>query len=188
MNRRLFLTLAACAALLVASPLAFANKVDVDYNHHVDFSQFHTYSWNRVDVTNALNSSRIKRAVNYELQKRGWKEVPSGGQITLNATDHAHNEKEAESYYNGMGDGWGMGWGWGGWGWGPGGGFGDETTTTTDVRLSHLVLDMFDTQTKKLVWRGVSHGELSGNSNRNRGQLYEDLHVMFRYFPPKQKH
>ena len=87
----------------------------------------------------------------------------------------------------GMGMGWGGGWGWDGWGMGPGGGFGDETTTTTEVRLSHLVLDMFDTKSKALMWRGVSRGELSDKSGKNREQLYKDVHVMFRDFPPKNK-
>lgn len=186
MKLHLTLALAACAALTALSLPASANSVKVDYNHHTDFTTYHTYSWKTVNVTgNQLNADRIKHAVNAELQKRGWQEVPSGGQITLMSKDQVHSEQEAETFYNGMGGGWGMGWG--GWGWGPGGGFGDETTTTTDVRRSHLVVDMFDTKSKALLWRGVSRGDLSDKSGKNRNQLYKDVHVMFRDFPPKAK-
>ena len=187
MKLALKLATAALAAAIGLSLPAFANSVKVDYNHHIDFSQFHTYSWKTVDVTNQLNAGRIQRAVDDELQRRGWKEVSSGGQITLVATDHMHTETEAETYYNGLGGGWGMGWGWGGWG-SPGGGFGEEATTATDViRQTHLVVDMFNAQSKVLIWRGVSRGDLSDKSGKNRKQLYKDLHTMFRNFPAKVK-
>ncbi len=37
--------------------------VKTDYSHHVDFAQFHTYSWLKVDAGNPLWVDRIKRAV-----------------------------------------------------------------------------------------------------------------------------
>ena len=175
-----------CAAASFVSTSAFADSVKVDYNHQAKFESFHTYSWGSVKVSNELNADRIKRSVGSILQKAGWKEVPSGGQVTVMATDNIHNEQEAETYYNGMGGGWGMGWGWGGWGM-PGGGFGDETTTTTNVRKAHVVIDMFDGSSKALLWRGVSRGQLSNNADTNRKRLHQDIQRMFRYFPPKGK-
>ncbi len=186
MKLRPALAAAGLAALLLFATTGFADNVKTDYNHQIDFSQYHTYSWGTVQVSNQLNAERIKRAINILLKARGWQEVPSGGQVTIMAKDNIHNEQEAETYYNGMGDGWGMGWGWGGWGWGPGGGF-DEgtTTTTTNVRVGHLVIDLFDNHSRHLLWRGVSRGELSGNPSANRKRLYADIHRMFDQFPPK---
>ncbi len=184
MKSRLILAFAASAAILCFSAFASADQIKVDYDHHMNFANYHTYSWNAIHVTDQLNAGRIRRAVDNLLQQDGWKEVPSGGQVTIMATDNIHNEQEAETYYTGMGGGWGGGWGWGGWG--SMGGLGDEaTTTTTDIRTAHLVIDLFDTGSKTLLWRGVSRGELSGNSNANRKRLLEDVDHMFKNFPPK---
>ena len=184
MKSRFVLACAASAALLCFAALASADDVKTDYNHQTDFASYHTYTWSTVHVTDQLNAERIRHAVDKMLQQDGWKELPSGGQVTIMATDNIHNEQEAETYYTGMGGGWGGGWGWGGWG--SMGGLGDETTTTTtDVRTAHLVIDLFDTNSKALLWRGVSRGELTGNPNVNRKRLLEDVSRMFKKFPPQ---
>lgn len=188
MKLRSAFAVAVCAALLLMAASSFADDIKVDYNHHANFATYRTYSWSSVKVTNQLNADRIKRAMDSLLQQKGWQMVPSGGQVTIMATDNIHTEQEAETYYDGMGGGWGGGWGWGGWGWGGGdGGFGDATTTTNDVRMSHLVIDMFDAKSKSLLWRGVSRGELTDNPNKNRNRLHEDIQHMFKDFPPKGK-
>ncbi|MFP5277429.1 MAG: DUF4136 domain-containing protein [Acidobacteriota bacterium] len=190
MKYRTFLALAACAAFVLLAVRGYADNIKVDYNHHIKFANYHTYSWGRVRVSNQLDSGRIKQAVDSALQRAGWKQVATGGQITVMATDNIHNEKEAETYYSGMGDSWGMGWGWGGWGWGDGG-FGPggmESTSVTNVRKAHLIIDMFNSKTKKLLWRGVSRAELTNKPRVNRKRLYIDIADMFKPFPPKSKH
>ncbi len=183
MKSRFVLACAVSAVILCFSALGSADEVKVDYKHHMNFQAYHTYSWSKIQVSDQFNADRIRHAVDRFLQNDGWKEVASGGQVTLMATDNIHNEQEAETYYTGMGGGWGGGWGWGGWG--SMGGFGDETTTTTDVRLAHVVIDMFDTNSKQLLWRGVSRGELTSKSNVNRKRLHADIEHMFKDFPPK---
>jgi hypothetical protein len=185
MKSRFFLACAVSAAILCFSALGSADDIKVDYNHHTDFASYHTYSWSTIHVSNQFNADRIRRAVDKLLKQDGWKEVASGGQVTIMATDNIHSEQEAESYYTGMGGGWGGGWGWGGWGGGSLGGFGDETTTTVDVRSAHVVIDIFDSSSKDLLWRGVSRGELSNKSTANRKRLFEDIDHMFKNFPPK---
>ncbi|MBW4038990.1 MAG: DUF4136 domain-containing protein [Acidobacteria bacterium] len=189
MKFRSLLASALCAAALLTPALAFADHVKTDYNHQINFSTFHTYSWGKVKVSDQLDESRIKHAVDEQLQKDGWQLVPSGGQVTLMATDHIHNEQEAENYYSPMPDGWGGGWGWGGWEWGMGGGMGqgEELSTVTNTQSAHLIVDIFDAQTKHLLWRGVSRGELTDKPNVNRKHLYADIHKMFDHFPPKSK-
>ncbi len=179
----------ACALLLIAVPFASADQVRADWNHHVNFAQFHTYSWGKVRVNDPFNQRRIENAVNAQLQKKGWKEVPSGGQVTICVTDHVRSEKQLETYYNDMGSGWGMGWGWGGWGWGgmgPGG-FGESTTKTKQVPVDHMVIDMFNAQNKKLLWRGISRGEVHNNPNKNRKMISQDVGKLLYSFPPKSK-
>ncbi len=186
------MAVAACSAVFLL-PMASADSIKVDYNHHLNFSQYHTYSWGKVSVSDSLVAQRIQRVVNEDLQKAGWKEVPTGGEVTVMAHDNVHNEQEEETYYDGMGGGWGDGWGWGGWGMGMGGGLGMgmggvSTTSVENYRVAHLVIDMFNTKSKDLLWRGVSRGELSNKSAANRKRLYEDIDKMFKHFPPEPKH
>ncbi|MGC9198604.1 MAG: DUF4136 domain-containing protein [Acidobacteriaceae bacterium] len=188
------MAVAACSTIFLL-PMASAADIKVDYNHHLNFSQYKTYSWGKVSVSDSLVAERIHRVVNEDLQKAGWTEVPTGGQVTIMAHDNIHNEQEEETYYDGMGGGWGDGWGWGGWGMGGGlmgmGGMGMGGMSTTSVenyRTAHLVIDMFNTQSKALLWRGVSRGELSNKPAANRKNLYEDIDKMFKHFPPQPKH
>ena len=193
MKFRSVLMVATCATLLIAPAYSFADHVKTDYDHRANFETFHTYTWGKVTVTNQLDSDRIKRAVDDVLKKDGWQEVATGGQVTVMATDNIHTEQEAETYYSGMGDGmgmgWGGGWGWGGWGWGMDGGLGggEAMSTVTNTREAHLIVDLFDTKSKQLLWRGVSRGELTDKPEVNRKRLFGDINNMFKDFPPKSK-
>lgn len=187
MKLRILRATVICAALLLLAPWTFADNVRADWNHKVNFSQFHTYSWGTVHVSDPFDAQRIKNALNYELHKKGWREVPSGGQVTVSVLDHIHGEKQAETYYDGLGGGWGLGWGWGGWGsgaWGPGG-IGESETTIHHVPVDHMVIDLFDTQNKQLIWRGISQSEVKNNPKKEQQEIYQDIRKLFYSFPPK---
>jgi hypothetical protein len=70
----------------------------------------------------------------------------------------------------------------GGWRWG---GIGDATTTTETYRVGTLVIDLFDTNTKKLVWRGSASDTLSNKSEKNIDNLDKGVEKMFKKFPPE---
>ena len=186
--------LALAAALLFASSVAaFAGDVRTDYDHGANFAQYHTYSWGQVKTSDPFYVARIKQAVDQQLQAKGWQLMPSGGTVTVFASDNLHNQKETQTMYDGIGGGWGGGWGWGGWGWGggwagPGFGSGEATTTTTNQTVANLVIDLFDSGSKNLLWRGLSTEDLSTNAGRNTKQLDGDISKMFKEFPPKPGH
>jgi hypothetical protein len=73
-------------------------------------------------------------------------------------------------------DGFGRGWRWGG--------FGEATTTTEIYKVGTLVVDLFDTKTKKLIWRGTSSDTLSNSSDKNIKNLDKGVEKMFKKFPP----
>jgi hypothetical protein len=184
MRRKLSLVLAIVSLFALACP-ARADTVNTDYDHNVNFGQFHTYSWGTVKTGDPLWVDRIKQAVDKSLQAKGWQMVPSGGDSEIFATSKVANEQQLETFYNGYGGGWGGGWGWGGWGRGPG--FGTSTTTTTNQRVGNLVIDIFDAKSKKLMWRGTSQRNLSSKSSKNIQGLDSDVQKMFKNFPPKAK-
>lgn len=180
------------ALLLASSFAAFADNVRTDYDHSVDFTQYHTYSWGKVQTSEPFYVDRIKQAVNKELQTKGWQLVPTGGSVVVFAKDNVHNQQEVQTSYDNMGDpwgpGWGGGWGWGGWGWGglaSPGGFGTATTTTSNQPVGNLVIDLFDGKSKKLLWRGLATANLSTSAAKNTKSLDGDINRMFKTFPPK---
>lgn len=173
------LALATLAALLVAAPL-LAQKVSVDYNRHVNFAQFHTFSWTKVKAQDPLWADRIKRAVDAVLARKGLHPVPHGGQLRVSALGTTHQIRTIRTFYD---NGWGPGWGW--WGWGPG-----MTTTTIERQpVGTVVVDLFDAGTHHLVFRGIaSHTIQRGQIAKNERQLRKALEKMFKKWPPGRSH
>lgn len=162
--------------LLLGMGLLRAQEVSTDYDHHANFDRYHTYSWMKVQTEDPLWQSRIKDAVDKELQSKGWQKVDSGGEVALTAVGAAKNQKTYQTFYDGFG-----GWGWGG--------FGPETATTSveNNPVGTLILDMYDAQTKQLLWRGTAHDTLSDNQQKNENNLKKAVDKMFKNFPPGEK-
>jgi Domain of unknown function (DUF4136) len=159
-------------AVFTVSAIALAQEVKTDYDHHANFSQYHTYYWERVKTTDPLWENRIREAVDHALQAKGWQRVDNGGDIALTAVGSSHNEREYQTFYDGMG-----GWRWGG--------FGETTTQVENYPVGSLVLDMYDAHNKQLVWRGVSSDSLSDNPEKNEKKLDKAVDKMLDHFPPK---
>jgi Domain of unknown function (DUF4136) len=154
-----------------------AQQVKTDYDRSADFTQFKTYSWEHVKTKDALDVDRIKAAVNATLAARGWTLVKTGGDVSIIAIEMTHDQQTLNTFY----DGFGGGWGWRRFG---GGGFGDATTTTETYRVGTLVVDLFDSKTKQLIWRGSASDTLSNNSDKNIKNLDKGVEKMFKNFPP----
>jgi hypothetical protein len=103
-----------------------------------------------------LDVDRIKSAVNAALAAKGWTRVESGSDVWIVAVE-------------------------GGWRWRGFGAFGPTTDTYEDRTLT---VDLFDTKTKKLLWRGSSTDRLSDNSDKNIKNLDEAVEKLFKKFPP----
>jgi hypothetical protein len=160
------------AMLFVLTAASLAQQVKTDYDRSVNFGQYKTYSWQKVQTKDPLWEGRIKSAVDSALTAKGWTQVPSGGDVSLVAIEATKNQQTLNTFYNGFG---------GGWRWG---GFGDATTTVDNYKVGTLVLDMFDTQTKKLVWRGSASDALSNKSEKNIKNLDKEVQKMLKDFPP----
>ncbi len=158
--------------VLAIATTALAQDVKTDYDHHANFSQYHTYYWEKVKTTDPLWQSRIQDAVEHELQAKGWQRVDSGGDVALTAVGSAGNKQEYQTFYNGMG-----GWHWGG--------FGETTTQVENYTVGSLVLDFYDTHNKQLIWRGVAQESLSDKPEKNEKKLEKAVNKMFEHFPPQ---
>jgi hypothetical protein len=121
---------------------------------------------------------RIKSAVNAVLASKGWTEVPSGPDAAVVAIETTYNQQTLDTFYDGFG---------GGWGWRGFGGFGDATTTSETYKIGSLVVDIFDANNKKLLWRGSASDTLSNNSGTNIKNIGKSVNKMFGHFPPSGK-
>ena len=163
--------------LLAGLCIVAAAKVTTDYNHSTDFSQYRTYSWLKVEAGDPLWPDRIRKEIDAQLTAKGMNQVPAGGDASVAAFGSTHQQPTLHTFYDSFG---------GGWFWR---GFGDGVATTTVeyTPIGTLVVDLFDTPTKKLIWRGVASGALSEKPEKNERKLEKAVEEMFKHFPPKSK-
>ena len=166
-----------CAAVsLVASTAGFAQHVQTDFDHQANFGQYKTYSWQEIKPGASLWDSRIKNAVNAQLEAKGLAQVADDGDIAIVAVKTSQTQRTLQTFYDGFG---------GGWRWRGFGGFGESTTTEQDYQEGTLVIDLYDGKTKQLIWRGSTESVLSDKAEKNEKNLDKGVAKMFKNFPPE---
>ena len=158
---------------LTAATLLFAAHVTTDYDHHADFSRYKTYSWIGVKA-GPLWEERIQADVDSALAAKGWQKSASNGDAALSAFGSTQNQQRLNTFYDGF-----PGWRWGG--------FGESTTTVENTKIGTLVVDIFDGQSKHLIWRAQAAEALSGKPEKNEKKLADTVDDMFKKFPPSSK-
>src|SRR5262249_15893015 len=137
-------------AIVILSARVSLAEVKTDYDRNADFGHYKTYSWGRVITQNPLWRNRIKAGIDSALAATGWAEVETGGDVSIMAMEMTKDHRTLTTYY----DEFGGGWGWRRWGGGLGEGFGTATTIEETYTVGTLVVDLFDRNSKKLIWRG----------------------------------
>jgi Domain of unknown function (DUF4136) len=170
-HQRIVLTVV--LAIIFFSIPALAQKIETDYDHSVHFTQYHTYSWGHVHATDPLFEPRIRDAVDRDLQAKGWQQVPSGGDVTVTAVLVKKDKAEYTTFYDGLGGGWR----WRGWGSSM------ATTTVENIPVGTLVVDIYDSNSQQLVWRGLAHEQLSDKPEKDTQKLQKAVDKMFDKFP-----
>jgi Domain of unknown function (DUF4136) len=166
-------------AVVVGVPLA-AQTVTIDYDHTVNFAKFRTYTWGKIHATDPSVEDRISIAANRDLPLRYMTLVDSGGDVTLTAVDVTADKAEFAAFYDGLGDyTWQRGWG--------AGGFLDNEATAQDIPPDTLVLDMYDTKTHKLLWRGTVTEPVGGSEDKNDQKIDKAVTLLMGKYPPKYK-
>ncbi len=138
----------------------------------------------KIQASNTLIEQRLHDAVTGQLNEKGLREVPSGGDLSVDAVGGMHTEQEYNTFYDGLGGGYGFGRfggrGWGGWG-------GESTTSVQKVPVGTLRIDLYDGGSKQLVWRGLASDQLSDKADKNTKKLDKAVTKMFNKYPPKSK-
>ncbi len=146
----------AALVLWIAVP-GLAQKVNIDYAHEYDFSTVKSFQYVETPdsniKSNQMMADRVAAMIRKELREGGLQEVDSNPDlfVTYHYASQDKTTYNTTSYgYGGYWGGWG---GYGGWGY-PGGGMGGATTTEYNYTEGTLVIDAYDAQEKKMVWRG----------------------------------
>jgi Domain of unknown function (DUF4136) len=164
-------------SLVLASACMLYAAVHTDFDKKADFGKYHTYSWIGVNAGNSIWQGRIQQAVDSSLSAKGWSKVQSGGDAAVSAIGKTTEKDTMETFYDGF-----PGWGWrAGW-WG--GGMGMATTQMVPERVGTLTVDVFDGNSKQLIFRGQSTDSLSGNADKNDKKMEKSVDEMFKKFPP----
>lgn len=164
-------------AVLGVAAVALA-AIHTDFDHHADFSKYHTYSWIGVRAGNSLWQDRITSAVDSQLAAKGLQRVGSGGDLAVSAFGKVNERDTLQTFYDGF-----PGWGWRGWG----GGMGMATTEVEPERVGNLNVDLFDGASKQLIWRGSASDTLTGKPEKNEKKMDQEVAKMFDHFPPRGK-
>jgi hypothetical protein len=168
-------------AAVVSVTCLFA-KTMVDYDHSVNFGKYHTYSWIGVNVEDSLWNDRVRNAIDNQLAVKGWRKVDSGSDASISAFGATRTQRTFETWYGG-----GFGGGWYHRGWWVGGGPGFATTTVEITPVGTLHIDIFDAQSKKVIWHADASDTLTGNPEKNQKKLEKTVTEVFKKFPPPSK-
>jgi hypothetical protein len=137
---------------------AFAQKVTIDYARDFDFESAQTFQYVDTDESNIqdnmIMADRVVSMIKKELREGGLREVEENPDLYV--TYH-FTSQERKSYsttsmgYGGYWDGWG---GWDGYDAFGGPMMGSSTTQEYSYEEGTLIVDAYDSQEKKMVWRG----------------------------------
>jgi Domain of unknown function (DUF4136) len=162
------------AFILLFPAILSAQKVTTDFDHSVNFSQYKTFMWLREPrMRDPLMKRRVIDAINKQLTAKGWQLVTEGADVGIIANGATTEEHTLETFYTGFG-----GWGWRGWG------SGIATTIPEYYTIGTLIVDLFDTRTKQVIWRGTATGTLPDKPEKTAQKLNKAIEKMFKKFPP----
>jgi hypothetical protein len=161
---------ALCALIVCAGAVALAQQVSVNYNHSQSFSGFHTYAWgsnNQNQIQNSILAQVAQQDIDSAMQAKGFQKVQESQNPDLILLASGGMRQQTS---------------WSAWGMrGIGGGMGG-ITPQQNVEAT-LIVDLHDTKSQSLVWRGIAQDTLSNNGNKNQQLVQKAIQKMFKQWP-----
>jgi Domain of unknown function (DUF4136) len=151
--------------LIAAAVSVSAMDIYVDFDRSGRFSWYKSYAYVETEATsleghNDLMHSRIKTAILNQLSQGRMTE--DNDDPDLYVTYHAGSQSAIKADPVSFGVGFGGGWArdpyWGG--------VGVSTARTSTYEQGTLIIDIWEAETKKLVWRGVAVDVFSDNPDK----------------------
>jgi Domain of unknown function (DUF4136) len=159
-----------CLLLFCMSVAATAQQVSVNYNHNQSFANYHTYAWasnNPNQIQNSILAQSAHQDINNALQEKGLQMVQETQNPDLIVVT-SNGLRQQTSY-----DAWGMR--------GIGGGMGGITPEQSVQGT--MIVDLHDSKTQSLVWRGIAQDTLSNKGEKDQKMVEKAVQKMFKQWP-----
>ncbi len=149
-------------------------SVQTDFDQEADFGKYTTFKWvpadrrpeNKSKLDNSLNRARIIRAVNRELEAKGFREVRKGkADLLVNYFIGVHDKVNVTTV------------GYGTW-------RRPYRRVTYHYKESTLTIDLVDPGLKQLVWRGSGSDVIARRDNIEK-RINDAVKAILKKFPPK---
>jgi hypothetical protein len=169
-------TTAAAAVIMLATGLAFGQQVAMNYDRGTDFTKFKTYKWVPIEGAqhpNQITDGNIRTIIDQQLAAKGLtKKDADPVDLFVGYGTTIDKEKEIT--------------GFGGGGFRFGGAGMAETST---INNGTILLDMYNTSAKLLVWRGSVTETIdpSANADKNYAKLQKALAKLLKSYPPSKQ-
>lgn len=161
------------AAALVVGGCATGPTVRTDSDPTADFSKFRSYSWVYTAPPTGMNPllfQRIKDSIDRQLQTRFTPADPGdfavaftvGRRDSVQVTDFG----PYAPFYRG--------WGWAG----------ARNVDVRNVTDGTLIIDIYDTATKRAVWHGIATQQINPNREPSQQQIDTAIAEVLSRFPP----
>jgi uncharacterized protein DUF4136 len=153
-------------ALALGLPIV-AQQLTIDVNPSANFSRYHTYSWRGIQASDPDVARQIKDAVARDLRARGWVLVADGGDVSIAAAVATRDQEEYATVNNGAGAfGWRRGWG---------NGFAAAGAPARQIPAGTLILEVYETAARQLVWSGTAIGKKPDENERRVDKVVKKL-------------
>lgn len=180
--RRRFLRFAAAAISALALSGCATMTVSSHVQHGLDFSQYRTYDWGPADALptgdprldkNPFFRDHVEGAVEKQLAARGFDRPPSG---TADLLLHYHASITQRIDVNRVDREYGYCYG------------GDCQARVIEYEAGTLVLDVVDTRTNRVIWRGWAQDSVEDvldNQDKMARKINQAITRMLERFPRK---
>ena len=179
MKKTIFLSAVVFSAITLFTSCGPQLTVTTDYDHTVNFSQFHSFKIIQLEqkyqALSQFNQTRVINAVNAQMLAKGFTQSDNPDML-VNITSIMKNQQEivANSY--------GYGGGYRPYAWGGG-----NMSTTVNVQnytAGSLIIEVANASTKKLIWEGIGNQDIDQPSSNPEQAINNAVQKIMANFPP----
>jgi hypothetical protein len=163
----------------------YPQKVTTDMDKTADFSKYKSFQFlgwqqNSDSIINDLDKERLRKAFKSEFDARKLEKKDSGADMAISLYIVVNQETSVSAYtdYHGTS---GYGYRRAGWGWGSG--YSTTTYNEYDYLKGTLVMDVYDTNTKEMIWQGVATGTIQEKPEKRDKSIPKTVSKLMKKFP-----
>ena len=167
------------AFLVMASCNSIKNlKTAVEYDQQANFNSYASYKFDKElsysdthDNYSSQNQRTFENAIHDQLQKKGLEETETPNlQVNFFVVDTQESKSITHTSYRNQ----------------RYGGMAHVDTYIKEYELGTLVIDLVDVSNKKLVWRGLANGVITGKQQDMDKTIKEAVRAILSKYPPKE--